>query len=269
MPQLELSDGVHLYYEDFGEGDPLVFVHGGAATHGVWEQQVYALADEFRTITYDHRGVGGSDKPRAGYTVDRLADDLYEIVQLLGLERVTLVSHGFGGHVVLRCLARHPEVAMRAALCAAAPWYLGDRSGAGGFSESFFAGLNDAISRNNPQANWDLFEHWLFHKDPGEPMKMACLQMALAWPVYVWKLLARDLPGADHRPYLPRITQDVLVMHGQHDRKNRYEGAAYLAENLPRAEMVTFADSAHCPFFEELEKFNALLGDFARTGKVT
>ncbi len=264
MPHLRLSDGVSLYYEDFGSGRPVVFVHGGAATHALWEQNVYALADEFRTITYDHRGVGGSDKPRDGYTVNRLADDLAELVERLELSDVTLVSHGFGGHVVLRCLARHPEVATRVALCAAAPWYLGEKSGAGGFSESFFSGLNDGIARNNPQANWELFEHWLFHKDPGQPMKFACLQQALAWPVYVWKLLAKDLPSADHREYLPGITQPALVLHGEHDRKNRYEGAFYLAEHLPNARLVTFPDSAHCPFFEELDTFNTVLAEFVR-----
>ena len=153
------------------------------------------------------------------------------------------------------------------ALCSAAPWYVGEKSGAGGFSESFFAGLNEGIARNNPQANWDLAEHWLFHKDPGEPMKLACLQMALSWPVYVWKLLARDLPDADHREYLGLITQPTLVLHGEHDRKNRYEGAAYLAEHLPGARLVTFADSAHCPFFEELEKFNKVLTEFVRTAQ--
>ena len=265
MPHVELSDGVRLYYEDFGSGRPLVFVHGGAATHALWEQQVYTLADTFRTITYDHRGVGSSDKPRDGYTVDRLADDLYELTQLLGLDNVTLVSHGFGGHIVLRCLARHPDAARRLALCAAAPWYMGNKAGAGGFSEAFFAGLNDGIAHNNAQANWDLLENWLFHKDPGEPMKMACLQMALAWPVYVWKMLARDLPNADHREYLPGISQPTLVLHGENDRKNRFEGASYLAENLPNARLVTFPDSAHCPFFEELEEFNSVLEEFVRS----
>ena len=262
MPQFAMPDGARLYYEDFGAGRPIVFVHGGAETHAVWEQQVYTLADDFRTITYDHRGVGQSDKPRSGYTVDQLADDLFDLVQGLGLTDVTLVSHGFGGHVVLRCLARHPDVAEKVALSAAAPWYLGDKSGPGGFSEDFFAGLNDGIARNNAQANWELLEQWLFHKDPGMPFKMGALQMALAWPVYVWKQLARDLPALDHRPYLDQIRQPVLVLHGVHDQKNRYEGGAYLADTLPRGRLVSFDDSAHCPFFEELEKFNTELAAF-------
>jgi len=262
LPHVDVGSGVELYYEDFGSGRPLVFVHSGAATHDMWDHQVYHLTERYRTVVYDHRGVGGSSKPRDGYTVQQLADDLYALIHALELSDVTLVSHGLGGHVLLRCLATYPDAAARVCLVSAAPWYMGDKEGAGGFSESFFSGLNEGLARNNPQANWDLFEHYLFHKDPGEPMKHACLQMALAWPLYVWKELAKDLPLTDHREYLPRITTPALVAHGRHDRKNRYEGAEYLAEHLPNGKLVVFEHSAHSPFFEELEEFNEALSDF-------
>jgi pimeloyl-ACP methyl ester carboxylesterase len=262
MPYAQVDDRVRLYYEDFGDGRPIVFVHSGAATHDLWEHQVYHLSDRFRTVTYDHRGVGMSDKPRSGYTVDRLADDLSNLIAVLDLNQPTLVSHGLGGHVLLRCVARHPKVASKIALTAAAPWYLGDKEGEGGFSEDFFAKLNAVLARNNPQGNWDLFENYLFHQDPGEPMKHACLQMALAWPLNVWKELARDLPNTDHREMLSRLTQPTLVLHGKHDRKNRYEGGVFLSERIPKARLVTFEKSAHCPFLEEMEKYNAVLTEF-------
>ena len=265
MPRIDVGGGVELYYEDFGEGPPVVFVHGGAATHSMWDHQVHHLLDRFRTVVYDHRGVGQSDKPRTGYTVDRLADDLAGLVCALELplDEVTLVSHGLGGHVVLRCVHRHPDVAGRLALTGAAPWFVGDRDGGGGFTESFARDLRAQLGRNHPQANWDLFENWLYHEDPGEPMKIASLQMALAWPLHVLRTLMQDLPNADHRSYLPQISQPALVLHGRHDRKNRFEGSQYLSEALPNARLIIFEDSAHCPYFEELDKYNATLAAFA------
>lgn len=265
MPMGDVGDaGVRLYYEDFGDGPPVVFVHGGAATHMLWDHQVHALSDRFRTVVYDHRGVGRSDKPRAGYTVEQLADDLADLVHGLDVdpEEVTLVSHGLGGHVVLRCVQRHPDVAGRLALTAAAPWFVGDRQGEGGFSRTFAADLAAQLGRNHPQANWDLLENWLFHEDPGEAMKIAHLQMALQWPLHVLRTLMEDLPHVDHRPYLGEVRQPTLVLHGRHDRKNRFAGAQYLADHLPDARLVVFEQSAHCPFLEEVAAFTETLAEF-------
>src|SRR5699024_6971267 len=230
-----------IYYEDFGEGSPIVFVHGGAATHALWYHQVYELADRFRTVTYDHRGFGVSEKPRKGYTTDQLADDLYDLVNTLGLHDATLVSHGFGGHVVLRAAQRHPDIASKLILSAAAPWFSGnvsseatsDDATLGGFSEDFAANLSTGIGTNYAGTNWDLFENWLFHRDPGIGTKVASLFMAQSCPSYVMKQLIRDLSNVDHRGYLDRITQPTLVLHGIHDRKNRYEGAKILSDLLP------------------------------------
>jgi pimeloyl-ACP methyl ester carboxylesterase len=263
MPRIQIEADVALYYEDFGTGPPIVFVHGGAATHDLWEQQVHHLSGSFRTVVYDHRGVGASDKPRSGYTVQRLADDLHALVGGLGLSDAILVGHGLGGHVVLRCVAEHPEVAGRIVLCSAAPWYVGDKDGAGGFSAEFADDLASGMARNAAQANWDLIERHLFHADPGLATKIAILQMALAWPLHVLRELMEDLPTVDHRQTLGSIAQPALVLHGRHDRKNRYEGAEALVEGLPNARLVTFEHSAHSPFLEEVEGFNEALAAFA------
>jgi pimeloyl-ACP methyl ester carboxylesterase len=58
--------------------------------------------------------------------------------------------------------------------------------------------------------------------------------------------------------------QEFGAGHGRHDRKTRYEGAAYLAERLPDARLVTFEDSAHCPHVGEAQRFNAVLLEFLR-----
>lgn len=268
MPMIDVGGGVELYHEDFGDGPLVVFVHGGAATHAMWDHQVHHLSRGFRTVVYDHRGVGGSDKPRDGYTIDQLADDLAGLVRgtRTGDTTVTLVSHGLGGHVVLRCAQRHPGIADRLALTAAAPWYAGDEDGAGGFSTSFADDLSARLGRNHPQANWDLIENWLFHEDPGEPTRIVHLQMAMAWPLHVLRTLMEDLATVDHRPYLDQVTRPTLVLHGRHDRKNRFEGARYLADNLPDARLVVFDHSAHCPHIEEVDAFNETLATFAGGG---
>jgi len=264
MPRHTLTDGTELYYEDLGAGRPIVFVHGGGATHALWEQQVVGLAGEFRTVAYDHRGCGASDTPREGYTVDRYADDLAELVTALGLEHAAFVSHGFGGHILLRSLQRHPDLGDKVVLCAAAPWYVGDKDGAGGFSDEFLAALTAGAAANFPESQWEIIEHWLFQQEPGIATKVSALVQAVSWSAYAHQQLSRDLESVDHRPYLPGIRQRALIAHGVHDRKNRFEGSEQLAALLPDARMVRFEHSAHAVFADERELFNRTVAEFVR-----
>lgn len=67
MPYCEVSRGVRLYYEDVGDGGPVVFICGGQAIHKLWGSQVEALAGEFRTITFDWRGTQGRHDRKQRY----------------------------------------------------------------------------------------------------------------------------------------------------------------------------------------------------------
>ena len=121
---IEAADGVRLYVEDFGAGVPLVMVCGGNSTHKNWESQVAALAGEFRTITFDWRGTGLSDKPRTGYTGKAAAADVEALVDRLDLAPAILVGHGLGAHLALLVAYNSPRkvrgLFLTAAACAPA-----------------------------------------------------------------------------------------------------------------------------------------------------
>ena len=65
MPYLETESGINLYYEDFGEGEPILFTHAGLATHKMWEYQVAKLAGDFRTRSWYRSIVSSSRLKRA------------------------------------------------------------------------------------------------------------------------------------------------------------------------------------------------------------
>jgi non-heme chloroperoxidase len=260
-----LDTGAALEVQEYGAGPPVVFVHGGAMTHRVWDHQLAAAMRSHRAVAYDLRGTGGSDKPPSGYSVDVFADDLAALVETLGLQRPAIVGHGLGAHVALRLAATRPEHAGRLVLAAAAPWFVGDRdAGGGGFPDDLWERIQAGAGLDRAQADLDLIDGAFFHREPGEALRAWCLQMALEWPLPVFVQLAASLGEVDHRDALGAIEAPVLLIHGRHDRKTRYEGAAYLAERLPDARLVTFEDSAHCPHVEEPQRFNAVLLDFLR-----
>ncbi|MEN6372565.1 MAG: alpha/beta hydrolase [Armatimonadota bacterium] len=98
-------DGITLAYEDYGQGKPVVFVHGVAATSFAWNSVAGMLSDTCRAVCFDLMGFGDSDKPRKEpYTYKRQAELLLGAINQLGLERPVLVGHSLGGGVCLAIL---------------------------------------------------------------------------------------------------------------------------------------------------------------------
>jgi non-heme chloroperoxidase len=263
VARVALRTGIALEVEEFGSGYPVVLLHGGAQTHRVWDHQAAALIGRYRSLALDLRGCGSSDKPPSGYSVDVFAGDVAALVEALGLEPPTLVGHGLGSHVALRLAATRPELVRALCLAAASPWFVGDRdAAAGGFPDDLWERMLGDAARNRAQADLDLIDREFFHRDPGEGLRTWCLQMAGEWPLAVFAQLAPTLRDVDHRDALATIAAPVLLLHGRHDRKTRYEGAEYLERQLPNARLVTLEESAHCPHLEEPEAFNAALLSF-------
>jgi pimeloyl-ACP methyl ester carboxylesterase len=268
MPYCEVSPGVRLYCEDFGEGEAIVFISGGHLTHKVWESQVAALAGEFRTVTFDWRGTGHSDKPRGGYSIDQAAQDVCGLMDGLGIAKALLVGHGLGAHLAILAAEARPHAVKGLFLTAAAPWVVGERDGqVGGLPEDFVRFVTTQEGRASvPYAEtcFELGDKWMFHKAQNPGVYQWVLQQALEWPQYVLQSYAGGLNRIDHRERLPRIACPTVIAQGRHDRKQRYEGAIYLANAMPNARLVTFENSAHMPAIEEVDAFNAALLGFAR-----
>ena len=267
MPQCEVSPGVRLYYEDFGAGEPVVFIGGGQATHAIWTSQGAALAGEFRTITFDWRGTGASDKPRNGYTIDVAAADVGALLDGLGIASATLVGHGLGAHLAILTAEARPQAVKGLFLTAAAPWMSGERDGqVGGLPEDFLRFVTSQQGASVPYAQicFELGDKWMFHKPQSPGVNQWVLEQALAWPHYVMESYASGLRHIDHRERLPKISCPTVIGQGRYDRKQRYEGAIYLANAIPNARLKTFENSAHMANIEELDEFNRTLLEFVR-----
>jgi len=266
MAYCEVEPGVRLYYEDFGTGEPFLFVHGGGMSHEMWEQQVGDLADDFRAVSFDLRGHGQSDKPPRGHSFDRFTLDACALAAHLGLEQTTVVCHGIGGYVGMLLALRHPRLVRRLVLVSTGTRFVGGDSERGGFSTELWERYTRGMARNKITATAELVEQTFFHRDPGPVVRQAVVDVMLQWPLYAMKMLARDLEKIDLEKQLAEISMPTLVLHGMHDRKQRFSGAAHLCSRIPGARMVAFEESAHNPHVEEVEKFNRVLREFASAG---
>lgn len=105
------TNGIETYYEEYGDGPPLVVLHGATADHKVWAEQLQPLTDEYRVIVYDLRGHGKTGAaPRETYTLAHYVDDLAAVIDTLELEQPTVLGHSFGGMIGYHFAAEHPEL---------------------------------------------------------------------------------------------------------------------------------------------------------------
>lgn len=100
MPVIQCH-GADLYYEEHGEGQPIVFLHGATAGLRYFESQLTGLSNEFRAIAVDFRGHGRSEKTEVGHTIGQYARDVQAFVEHLELDQVVLAGWSMGGpHLV-------------------------------------------------------------------------------------------------------------------------------------------------------------------------
>ncbi len=125
MSRLEVAQEngrpVHIHYEDYGSGPPVVLIHGWPLSGRSWEPQVQPLVDAgHRVVKYDRRGFGLSSQPWEGYDYDTFASDLATLMDELDLSDATLVGFSMGGGEVVRYISSHGTDRVSKAVLAAA-----------------------------------------------------------------------------------------------------------------------------------------------------
>ena len=117
MPRIKTRDGVELYVKDWGEGRPVVLLHGWPLTADTFDDLSKAIADAgMRAISYDRRGFGRSSKPGIGYNYDTFASDLDKVLRKLDLKKAALVGFSMGSGEVTRYLGQYGTKRVRKAV---------------------------------------------------------------------------------------------------------------------------------------------------------
>ena len=109
MPKVKLND-VEIYYEEHGQGRPMVFLSETACDGEVWKiNQVGEFSKDHRVIIHDYRGTGQSSKPSIDYTTRMFAEDVVALMNHLGAEDAIIVGHSMGGRVAQLLALDYPK----------------------------------------------------------------------------------------------------------------------------------------------------------------
>lgn len=109
-------NGIRLHYVIGGQGEPLFLLHGWPQTWWEFRKVMPALADRYRVVAVDLRGVGGSDKPLSGYDKKNIARDIFELAQHLGFDEINIAGHDIGAMVGFSFAVNHPEATRKIAM---------------------------------------------------------------------------------------------------------------------------------------------------------
>jgi non-heme chloroperoxidase len=261
---------VELYYEDHGEGRPVVLVHGWPLSAKSWENQIGPLVDTgYRVVTYDRRGFGESSKPYEGYDYDTLAADLKAVIDHLDLRDATLVGFSMGGGEVARYLGTYGSDRVRSAVlaCAVTP-ALSTRDG-GGQDEAGMQQMLDGVGGDR-LAYFEGFFPDFFGANGTTKVSDAMLHFA-------WQLASTASPKGtadcirafsttDFREDIKKIQVPVLVLHGDSDAIVPFEvSGRRIPEFAKDVQTVVIEDAPHGFNVSHAQQFNeALLAFLAK-----
>lgn len=267
---LELNDGGKIYYEDHGEGQPILLVHGWMCSSKFWQKNVPELAKEFRVVTLDLRGYGKSSKALSGHTIGQYARDIRALIEHLELQDVVLAGWSLGGSVVLSYYEqfRRNGGLKALALIDAAPFP---------FSP---ANWNSHALKNY---NYDAM-HAMFAACTGGPKEFAAafatrmlkekasntridwiVTELLKTPTWIAEAAYSDFVMSNYAKILPSIEIPVVVFAANSGvfACGIAMGKA-IADQVPQATFIAFHDAGHMLFYEQPRKFNAAMVAFVK-----
>ena len=253
MPYIDAADGTKLYYKDWGEGAPVVLVHGWPLSADMWESQAPFLANNgLRVIAYDRRGFGRSDQTFDGYDYDTFADDLAAIFDKLDLKEATLVGFSMGGGEVARYLGRHgsARVARAALISSVTPFMLQTDDNPDGVPLTVFDDMHVGIRNDRAQFFIDFapsfYGNGLMEKKASQGVLDWFFNIAMLASPKATLDCVRAFSETDFREDLKGLTIPLLVIHGTADKTVPIDHSARRIKALvPTAEVKEYDGEAH------------------------
>ena len=230
---------IQMYYAVYGEGEPVLLIHGGLGNADAWGFQVPALAESHKVIVADSRGHGRSTRSDKPFGYQLMADDYLALLDHLDIDKVALVGWSDGGIIGLDLAIRHPERLSRLFAFAANYTPAGVKPSVADDPtfNAYIARAGEDYARLSPTPDeYDAFVEQIS-------------QMWATEPNYT-------------KAQLQAITVPTVIFDGEHDEAIEPAHTAEMAQLIPGARLVIMKDASHFAMWQQPEQFNATVLDF-------
>lgn len=265
MPKVKLNE-IHMYYEEEGSGDPLIFICGLGGITRDWRLQIPFFSNKYRIIVFDNRGVGRTDKPDPPYSIEQFARDTICLMDHLKVDKAHVLGLSMGGMIAQEMAIHYPERVDKLILCVThcgprhsimpEPWVIETISQTAGLT------LEEALRRSFPVLFTDSFMKG--HREKVEDF----LQDRLTYPVQPFFAFQAQLQAVmefDSYSRLSKIDSQTLILTTKEDVLVPPRNSDILANKIRNSRLVVLDKGGHLVNIERADEFNKTVHEFLVT----
>lgn len=250
------------------EGAPaIVFAHGFGCDQNVWRLITPAFEPDFRVVTFDYVGAGGSDVSAydaARYsTLDGYAADVIELVEELDLGPVTFVGHSVSSMIGALAVAQRPELFERLVLVGPSARYIDDGDYVGGFSAADIDGLLESMESNYLGWSHAMAPVIMANEEQPELSDELEQNFCRTDPQIALQFAEVTFRG-DNRVDLAQVKVPTLVLQCRRDAIAPVSAGEYVRDHIPDATFVLLDATGHCPHLSAPVPTSDAIGAFVR-----
>ncbi|MBV8794788.1 MAG: alpha/beta fold hydrolase [Hyphomicrobiales bacterium] len=230
--ELEVN-GIKIHYAIYGQGSPVIFLHGGLANTDYWGNQVPAVAAHHTVILVDSRGHGRSTRDERPYGYDLMTDDVVAVLDALKIAKADVVGWSDGGILGIDLALRHKDRVGKVFAFAA---------------NTVTSGVVQGVEKNPTFA---AYIERAGHEYAGHS---ATPKEYDAFVDQISKMWADQPNWTDDQ--LKAIDTPILVVDGDHDEAIKREHTEYIAATIPHAGLLILPNVSHFAFLQDPDQFN-------------
>jgi pimeloyl-ACP methyl ester carboxylesterase len=226
-------NGISIHYAIYGQGSPVIFLHGGLANADYWGDQVLPVAAHHTVILMDSRGHGRSTRDGRPYGYDLMADDVTALMDSLKIAKADIVGWSDGGILGIDIAMRHKDRVGKVFAFAA---------------NTVTSGVKDGVEKNPTFAAYIERAGLEYAAHSATPKEYDSFVEQIS------KMWAEQPNWSDAQ--LKAIDTPILIVDGDHDEAIKREHTEYIAATIPHAGLLILPNTSHFAFLQDPQQFN-------------